>query len=105
MSLLPKVLRVRYSAAAKDGRRRPHALRRRRFPPRARAVGRRSNASAVSPFRIRAASPAAVHSFAERIRRDGFEIVGQWDEPEYVSVKVRDPDGYVVEVACDPTAS
>ena len=56
-------------------------------------------------FGFRATSPAAVHSFAERIRRDGFEIVGQWHEPDYVSVKVRDPDGCVVEVACDSTAS
>jgi hypothetical protein len=27
------------------------------------------------------------------------ELVEEWDEPEYVSVKCRDPDGYVVEAA------
>jgi hypothetical protein len=25
-----------------------------------------------------------------------------WDEPDYVSVKFRDPDGYVVEVSWEP---
>ena len=33
---------------------------------------------------------------------DGVEIVGWWDEPDYVSVKFRDPDGYVVEVSWEP---
>jgi hypothetical protein len=28
-------------------------------------------------------------------------VVGWWDEPDYVSVKFRDPDGYVVEVSWD----
>jgi catechol 2,3-dioxygenase-like lactoylglutathione lyase family enzyme len=27
----------------------------------------------------------------------GVEIVEQWDEPDYVSVKCRDPDGHIVE--------
>jgi hypothetical protein len=31
----------------------------------------------------------------------GVEIAGFWDEPDFVSVKVRDPDGYVVEAAWD----
>lgn len=25
-----------------------------------------------------------------------------WEEPEYVSVKCRDPDGYIVEAAWEP---
>ena len=29
----------------------------------------------------------------------GVEVVDWWDEPDYVSVKFRDPDGYVVEVS------
>jgi hypothetical protein len=33
---------------------------------------------------------------------DGVEIVEEWDEPEYVSVKCRDPDGYVVEASWEP---
>ena len=32
----------------------------------------------------------------------GVEIVEFWDEPDYVSVKVRDPDGYVVESSWEP---
>jgi hypothetical protein len=29
-------------------------------------------------------------------------IVEEWDEPQYVSVKFLDPDGYVVEAAWEP---
>lgn len=43
-----------------------------------------------------------VRSFRDRVAGDGLEIVGWWDEPDYVSVKVRDPDGYVVEVSWEP---
>jgi catechol 2,3-dioxygenase-like lactoylglutathione lyase family enzyme len=38
-----------------------------------------------------------VRAMAERLERDGVEIVEQWDEPDYVSVKCRDPDGHIVE--------
>jgi catechol 2,3-dioxygenase-like lactoylglutathione lyase family enzyme len=34
---------------------------------------------------------------ARRPAGDGVEIVEQWDEPDYVSVKCRDPDGHIVE--------
>ena len=53
-------------------------------------------------FGIGLGSPEEVRAFAERARADGVEIVGQWDEPEYVSVKIRDPDGYVVELGWEP---
>jgi len=33
---------------------------------------------------------------------DGIEVVAQWDEPDYVSVKCRDPDGYIAEVFWEP---
>jgi hypothetical protein len=33
---------------------------------------------------------------------DGIPIVEEWDEPDHVSVKCRDPDGYVVEAAWEP---
>jgi catechol 2,3-dioxygenase-like lactoylglutathione lyase family enzyme len=46
-------------------------------------------------------SPAEARAFRDRIAADGIEIVEIWDEPEYVSTKFRDPDGYVVEVAWD----
>jgi hypothetical protein len=36
---------------------------------------------------------------SERLRSDAVEIVEFWDEPGYVSVKCRDPDGYVLEFA------
>jgi catechol 2,3-dioxygenase-like lactoylglutathione lyase family enzyme len=45
-----------------------------------------------------AASPEDVRTFRDRVEGDGIEIVDWWDEPDYVSVKFRDPDGYVVEV-------
>ena len=32
-------------------------------------------------------------------------FVEEWNEPEYVSVKCRDPDGYVVEAAWEPCES
>jgi catechol 2,3-dioxygenase-like lactoylglutathione lyase family enzyme len=47
-------------------------------------------------------SPEEVRAFRDGLVEDGVEIVGEWDEPDYVSVKFRDPDGYVVEVAWEP---
>jgi catechol 2,3-dioxygenase-like lactoylglutathione lyase family enzyme len=47
-------------------------------------------------------SPDEVRRFRDRLVADGVEIVEEWDEPEYVSVKCRDPDGYVVEAAWEP---
>lgn len=47
-------------------------------------------------------APSAVRAFRDRLVADGVEIVGWWDEPDYVSVKFRDPDGYVVEVGWEP---
>ena len=53
-------------------------------------------------FGIGLPSPDSVRAFRDRLAADGVEIVEQWDEPEYVSVKFRDPDGYVVEAAWEP---
>lgn len=53
-------------------------------------------------FGVHMPDPESVHSFRERLRRDGVQIVEEWDEPEYVSVKCLDPDGYVVEAAWEP---
>jgi len=47
-------------------------------------------------------TPDEVRSFAQRLHADGIPIVEEWDEPGYVSVKCRDPDGYVVELAWEP---
>jgi catechol 2,3-dioxygenase-like lactoylglutathione lyase family enzyme len=48
------------------------------------------------------ATPHEARAFRDWIAADGVEIVGWWDEPDYVSVKFRDPDGYVVEVGWEP---
>ena len=53
-------------------------------------------------FGVRLPGPDEVRSFRDRLAADGVAIVGEWDEPDYVSVKFRDPDGYVVEVSWEP---
>ncbi len=50
-------------------------------------------------------TPDGVRAFRDRIVADGIAVVDWWDEPDYVSVKLRDPDGYVVEVAWEPIGS
>ena len=50
-------------------------------------------------------TPEDVRSFRDRVMADGIAIVEEWDEPDYVSVKCLDPDGYVVEVSWEPGAS
>jgi catechol 2,3-dioxygenase-like lactoylglutathione lyase family enzyme len=49
-----------------------------------------------------AESSSEVHAFRRRLESDEVEIVEFWDEPDYVSVKCRDPDGYVIEFAWEP---
>lgn len=44
----------------------------------------------------------AVLALRDRLVADGVELVEQWDEPGYVSVKCRDPDGYIVEASWEP---
>jgi len=56
-------------------------------------------------FGIGLPSPEAVQAFRSRLRADGVPILEEWDEPEYVSVKCQDPDGYVVEAAWEPRSS
>jgi catechol 2,3-dioxygenase-like lactoylglutathione lyase family enzyme len=54
-------------------------------------------------FGFRAAeSPEEVRVFHDRLAADEIEIVEFSDESDYVSVKCRDPDGYVVEFAWEP---
>jgi catechol 2,3-dioxygenase-like lactoylglutathione lyase family enzyme len=53
-------------------------------------------------FGIGLSSPEEVVAFRSRLRADGVPILEEWDEPEYVSVKCQDPDGYVVEAAWEP---
>jgi catechol 2,3-dioxygenase-like lactoylglutathione lyase family enzyme len=53
-------------------------------------------------FGIHLPSREILREFRERLAADGVPIVEEWDEPDYVSVKCRDPDGYVVEAAWEP---
>ncbi len=53
-------------------------------------------------FGIDLPSPDAVRRFRDRLAGDGVTIVEEWNEPEDVSVKCLDPDGYVVEAAREP---
>lgn len=55
-------------------------------------------------FGVRHDDAAAVRALAERLRADGVEIVEEWDEPGYASVKCLDPDGYVVETYWEPAS-
>ena len=53
-------------------------------------------------FGIHLSSPDEVRAFRDRLVADGVALVEEWEEAEYVSVKCRDPDGYVVEAAWEP---
>jgi catechol 2,3-dioxygenase-like lactoylglutathione lyase family enzyme len=44
----------------------------------------------------------SVLALRDRLATDGVELVEQWDEPDYVSVKFRDPDGYILEASWEP---
>jgi catechol 2,3-dioxygenase-like lactoylglutathione lyase family enzyme len=48
-------------------------------------------------FGVAADDPETVRAMVRRLQADGVEITEQWDEPDYVSVKCRDPDGHLVE--------
>ena len=53
-------------------------------------------------FGVHADSPDDVRAFRARLAADGAPIVEEWDEPDSVSVKCSDPDGYVVEYGWEP---
>lgn len=53
-------------------------------------------------FGTGAPDAATVRAFGERLRADRVPIIEEWDEPNYVSVKCQDPDGYVVEFSWEP---
>jgi catechol 2,3-dioxygenase-like lactoylglutathione lyase family enzyme len=53
-------------------------------------------------FGIHLPSPDEVRDFRSRLEAGGVAIVATAEEPEYVSVKCEDPDGYVVEAAWEP---
>ena len=41
----------------------------------------------------------AVYALRKRLREEGVEEVAWWEEEGYTSLKVADPDGYVVELS------
>ena len=49
-----------------------------------------------------AADPDEVRGFRDRLVGDGVDIAEFWNERDYVSVKCKDPDGYVIEFAWEP---
>jgi catechol 2,3-dioxygenase-like lactoylglutathione lyase family enzyme len=53
-------------------------------------------------FGVRLADREAVLALRERLVADGVTLVESSDEPDYVSVKCRDPDGYIVEASWEP---
>jgi catechol 2,3-dioxygenase-like lactoylglutathione lyase family enzyme len=53
-------------------------------------------------FGVHMPSAQAVRDLRDRLRAAAIPIAEEWEEPEYVSVKCRDPDGYVVEAAWEP---
>jgi catechol 2,3-dioxygenase-like lactoylglutathione lyase family enzyme len=44
----------------------------------------------------------SVLALRDRLAADGVELVEEFDEPDYVSVKCRDPDGYIIEASWEP---
>jgi catechol 2,3-dioxygenase-like lactoylglutathione lyase family enzyme len=58
--------------------------------------------AAWNHFGVRLPDRGAVGELRERLAEDGVELVEEWDELEYVSVKCRDPDGYIVEAFWEP---
>ena len=53
-------------------------------------------------FGVHLPSADSVRDFSDRLRKDDVRIVEEWNEPDYVSVKFLDPDGYVIEAAWEP---
>jgi catechol 2,3-dioxygenase-like lactoylglutathione lyase family enzyme len=49
-------------------------------------------------FGFRCAEPDDVRALLERVMTDGVSVVERFDEPDFVSFKCLDPDGYIVEV-------
>lgn len=53
-------------------------------------------------FGLGLGSHQAVAELRSRLVEDGVSVVEECDEPDYRSVKVRDPDGYIVEAFWEP---
>ena len=69
------------------------------------ALGPSSGAAAAPEwmhFGVALPDGDAVLALRERLAAAGVELVEEWNEPDYVSVKCRDPDGYIVEASWEP---
>lgn len=44
----------------------------------------------------------AVLALRDRLVSDGVELIEEYDDPDYVSIKCRDPDGYIVQASWEP---
>src|SRR3954470_23798350 len=53
-------------------------------------------------FGVRLPDRDAVGALRDRLAADGVELVEGWDDLDYVSVKCRDPDGYIIEASWEP---
>jgi catechol 2,3-dioxygenase-like lactoylglutathione lyase family enzyme len=53
-------------------------------------------------FGIGLSSPEAVLALRDRLATGGVELTEECHEPDYVSIKCRDPDGYIVEAFWEP---
>jgi len=53
-------------------------------------------------FGVRLPDRDAVVALRNCFAADGVELVEECDESDYVSVKCRDPDGYIVEASWEP---
>ena len=67
-----------------------------------RADRRTEPVAGIPPLRRAPTEPRCRPGSATGCATDGVAIFEEWDEPEYVSVKCLDPDGYVVEAAWEP---
>jgi len=55
-------------------------------------------------FGVHLADRAAVINLRHRLVANGVELVEECDERDYLSVKCRDPDGYIIEASWEPNA-
>ena len=53
-------------------------------------------------FGFASRDPGEVRELRAALEGEGLTLVEAWDEPDYVSVKVADPDGYVIEAFWEP---
>ncbi|MEJ3749460.1 VOC family protein [Actinomycetes bacterium KLBMP 9797] len=53
-------------------------------------------------FGFRAGTPDDVRQLRARLAADGVPIIETDDEPDYVAIKVTDPDGHRVEIYWEP---